>query len=64
MIFFFFYNNVYIKIDLFFIFPLAMTNLSWISIVDIKLMARPLCIAHLVKRKLGDHYFQDSIDSS
>jgi hypothetical protein len=29
MILFFFYNNMmYIKIDLFFIFPLAMTNLS------------------------------------
>jgi hypothetical protein len=37
----FFYNNMmmYIKIDLFFIFPLVMTNLSYNSIVDIKLMA-------------------------
>jgi len=24
-------------------------------------MAGPLCIAHLDKRKLGGHYFQDSI---
>ncbi len=39
---------MYIKIDLFFIFPLVMTNLSYNSIVDIKLMAGPLCIAHLV----------------
>jgi hypothetical protein len=46
----FFNNNMmYIKIDLFFIFPLAMINLSEISIVNIKLIARPLCITHLVK---------------
>jgi hypothetical protein len=45
----FFLNNnmMYIKIHLK-KFPLAMTNLSWISIVDIKLIARPLDITHLV----------------
>ncbi len=37
---------MYIKIDLYFIFPLV--NYHKISIVDIQLMAGPLCIAHLV----------------
>jgi hypothetical protein len=41
----FFYNNMMIYLDLFFIFPLAMTNLSYnIYFVDMKWMASPLCI--------------------
>jgi hypothetical protein len=40
---------MYIKIDRFFIFPLVIINLIiQISIVDIKLMAGPLCITHLL----------------
>jgi hypothetical protein len=38
---------MYIKIK-FKKIPLAMTNLSWISIVDIKLIVGPLGITHLV----------------
>jgi hypothetical protein len=44
-----FYNTtMYIKIYILKKFPLAITNLSYMSIVDIKLMAGPLCITHLV----------------
>jgi hypothetical protein len=49
---FFFYNNMmYINIDFFKTIPLAMTNLSQISIIDIKLMSGPMSITHLVERK-------------
>ncbi len=45
---FFFYNNMtYIKIDLFSIFPLPMTNLSY-KLLILKSMVGPLCITHLV----------------
>jgi hypothetical protein len=43
---------MYIKIDLFFIFLLAMIN-HMISIVDIKWMGMSLCITHRVKRCLA-----------
>jgi hypothetical protein len=49
-----FYNNMmkYMKIGFFFFYwlwPIYHT----LSIVDIKLMARPLCIAHCVKQMVG-----------
>jgi hypothetical protein len=37
----------YIKIDLFSILPVPMTNLSY-KFIDIKIMEGPLCITHLL----------------